>query len=131
MHKTVTVTVPPQTTATNPVQEYVKLAKGTLDKVVIRPAPGPNWEVYIKVKYREFSLIPLNDDEWIPLERWPVEVNPEFDSWDGGYEMLIECCSPGARYSHTVEVEFHVLEKLSIRQMVQAFVSGGFKWLRL
>ena len=115
------------TTATAPQITTVGLGKGVLQRVTIRPAPGPNWEVYAKVVYREFSLLPLNHDDWVALERYPVEVFPNWSNWDGTYDMEVWTCSPQARFNHTIQVEFEIEENNTVIQLLKDFISRGFR----
>lgn len=126
MYRSVECTVPAGTEADDPYSETVKLAKGTLRRVSIRPAPGPNWEVYARVRYREFSLFPIDDDEWVTLERDPINIETNWDSWDGTYDMTVEFCSPDARFQHKVNVEFEVDEKPTLQEILLRLVKGAF-----
>jgi len=126
MFKSISVTVPSKTTEENPHIVFVKLCPGTLKRIVFRPPPGPNWEVYGKVTYRENSIVPTDQLEWIPLEKYPVECVTNFDNWDGTYTVNLEFCSPDARFSHTIVVDLEVDEKPSLIKLFTDFVQRGF-----
>lgn len=125
MFKSVEIIVPKETTENTPQQTVVKLCKGTLKSITIRPAPGPRWELYVKVRYREFSIFPINDDQWVPLEEHPVRIEPNWNNWDGTYDITIECCSPQARYPHTILVDIEIEEQYTLYQLLFEFIKRG------
>lgn len=125
MFKSIMVTVPPKTPEVVPVSTEVVLCKGVLTHVCIRPPPGPNWEVFGKIRYRETSIIPGDELEWIPLERYPVDVYPNWEEWDGTYTFDVLFCSPDARFSHTIVVEFEIDEKTTITGLLMDLISRG------
>lgn len=119
------VTVQPQVLATVPDRYILNVAKGVLTKVGIRPAPGPNWEVYTRILHFENAIIPDDNDEWIPLEREALYFYPEFSDWKGVYSLTIEICSPEARFPHTVQFDIDVSEKATSRELMEQMVKAG------
>lgn len=125
MYKSISVTVPAGTQADDPVREPLGLCDGTIISITIRPAPGPQWELYAKVEYRETPLVPFDESEWIPLDREPVVSQPMWDRWDGTYVIDILGCSPDARFEHTFLVDVEVLEGMTMVQAIQDLISRG------
>jgi len=125
MFKSISVTVPPKTTEENPLSFRVKLCDGTLSRVVVRPPPGPNWEVYFKLMYRETSILPVEQLEWIPLEQYPIDATLNWNEWDGTYEVDVLFCSPDARFEHTIVVDFEIDEKPSLVAVMLDFIRRG------
>jgi len=126
MFKSIEITVYSKTLSTTPKQAVIELCKGTLRQIVLRPAFGPNWEVYARVKYREYLLWPNDESEWVPLERYPVEILPNWSNWDGTYDITIELCSPQARFNHNVVVDIDVDEQPSFLTLFKDFIAKGF-----
>jgi len=124
--KSISVTVPAKRQEENPLSTIVKLCDGTLSRVVVRPPPGPNWEVYFKLMYRETSILPVEELEWIPLEQYPVDATLNWSEWDGTYDVNVLFCSPDARFEHTIVVDFEVDEKPSLVKLFTDFVQRGF-----
>ncbi len=125
MFKTVSITVPAGTPAETPIETSVKLCDGTVKSIIIRPAIGPQWELYVKVVYREISIIPFDESEWIPLEREPVPTYPNWSRWDGTYVIDILACSPQARFNHTFLVDIEVEEGMTEVEAIQDLISRG------
>jgi len=123
--RTIEMTVPPKTTVIFPITETVKLSPGTLSLVRFVPPPGPSWEVYARLLYREFQLIPREEGEWIPLEKYAVEIRPNWSAWDGTYFVDVEMCSPQARYSHQIIVELEVEEGVTMRSLLAKLIGIG------
>ena len=126
MIKQMALTVEPGITADNPDEYAVKLGKGTLSQVSVRPANGPNWEVYIRFLHLESPIIPNDSEEWIPLERVALDFYPKFDDWHDIYAVKVQLCSPDARYSHTVQVALTLDEFASTEQLLGKLVQEAF-----
>jgi hypothetical protein len=124
--KQIAVTVEPGITSSNPDEYTIKLSEGTLTHVAIRPAPGPNWEVYIRFLHLESAIIPNDNDEWIPLERETLDFYPSFDLWQDVYTIKVQICSPQAKYSHTVQIEINLAEQKTTEQLLDAFIKEGY-----
>lgn len=122
------ITVTPGISASAPIITTIKLCKGTLKRVIFRPAPGPNWEVYGKLLYREFHLFPRDTSEWLALEAIPILIEPDWNDWDGLYAVDIWCCSPTARYTHNIQIELEVQETPTLAELFHNFIQMGFKW---
>lgn len=125
MFKSIEITVPAGTTSSNPIQVPLKLCKGTIISVTIRPAPGPQWELYAKIGYRETSVFPFDETEWIPLEREPVTAQLNWARWDGTYIIDIYGCSPQARFSHQFTVEVEVEEGPTTVEAILDLIARG------
>lgn len=125
MFSSVETTIPAGTLPEAPVRTFIKLCAGTIIKIVINSAPGVRGEVYAKIKYRESSIFPQDEDEWVPLAGYPVELNPDWSNWDGTYVISAVFCSPQAIYSHIVDVDIEVLETPTISQALVDFVEKG------
>lgn len=119
------VTIQPSIQPTDPSEYVIPLAKGTLTRVQISPAPGPNWEVYCRVLHFENPIIPDNTDEWIPLERESLVFYPNYDNWNKIYSITLQLCSPQARYSHTIQFIFELTEKESSDVLLAEILKKG------
>ena len=126
MIKQMAITVQPGITAIEPDEYTIKLGKGTLSHVSVRPANGPNWEVYIRFLHLESAIIPNDNDEWIPLERVALDFYPQFTLWHDIYAVKVQLCSPQARYPHTVQVELTLAEHKTTDQLMELFIKEGF-----
>jgi hypothetical protein len=125
MFKSISITVPAGTPAEEPVSKSLRLCNGTIKTVSIRPAVGPQWELYVKIEYRESSLIPFDESEWIPLEREVITVYPNWSRWDGTFSIDILGCSPQARFVHTFVVDIEVEEGMTEVEAIQDLISRG------
>lgn len=125
MIRQIEVTVLAATTVASSNITKIKTCKGTLSKVVVRPAPGPNWEVYFRILHMHNAIIPDSNSEWIPLEREALEFYPHFTEWKGLYELTIEFCSPQANYPHVIQIEIDIQETPDIVETMQDFIAKG------
>lgn len=126
MIQQIEITVPPKVTLKAPISVTVGLAVGTLSTVVITPPPGPNWEVYTRILHLENAIIPDDNTQWIPLERVALVFNPVFSDWKGIYKIVVEACSPQARYHHTIQYTFEVIETKTQSQLLANLIDKGF-----
>lgn len=127
MYRSVLITIPAGTTASAPLRTTVKLTKGLLYQVTIYPPPGPNWEVYTRVRYRELNLMPVDDELWIPIGVHSIEATLNWNEWDGTYELSVDCCAPDARFNHDILFTFEVHEQLSLVDIMRDFIARGFQ----
>jgi hypothetical protein len=125
MIRQIEVTVEPSTTAINPNITEIKIGQGLLSRVVVRPAPGPNWEVYFRLMHMDNSIVPDIKGEWIPLEKDALIFTPNFNDWKGVLRLNVELCSPEAKYKHTIQVEIEIEEKPSIVDTLHEFIQKG------
>ena len=125
MIKQLAITVQPGVTSANPDEYSIKMGKGTLSQVTVRPANGPNWEVYIRFLHLESAIIPNDNDEWIPLERIALDFYPNFTLWHDIYAIKVQLCSPQARYQHTVQIEVTLDEYATTEQLLDKLITEG------
>lgn len=125
MIQQIEITVQPGVTAKAPISVIVGLSLGTLSTVSITPPPGPNWEVYTRILHLENAIIPDDNTEWIPLERNTQVFNPLFSDWKGIVKVVVEICSPQARYPHTIQYTFEVIESQTQEQLLSEFIEKG------
>jgi len=120
------ITVQAGVTPTIPDEYSFNVGKGILSHVSVRPANGPNWELYIRFLHLESPFIPDDTEEWIPLERTALDFYPQFSDWHDIYVIKVQLCSPQARYPHTVQIELTVDEKETTEQLLLRLLQGGF-----
>lgn len=125
MIRQVEITVDAQTTAKEPNETNIKLSKGLLYHVRIRPARGCNWEVYTRILHLENAIIPDHTNEWVPLEEHMLDFYPQFDAWAGIYKIKIQLCSPQARFNHTIQYDITVNEKPDSTDMISQLIEKG------
>lgn len=125
MIKQIAIIVQPGVTAVEPDEHVIKVSKGILSHVSIRPANGPNWEVYIRLIHMETPFIPNDNDEWIPLERIALNFYPQFSEWHDVYTVKAQICSPEARYPHTVQLELTIDEQDTTEQLLSRLIDEG------
>jgi hypothetical protein len=85
-----TLTIPPGTTAANPLVQDVALPERRIDELQILVPPGPSGFVGFAVLYAGVRLIPYLSDQWIITAgesiNWPLEDQPTAGDWSlAGY----------------------------------------------
>jgi len=125
MYKSISVIVPAGTQPDDPVRIPLKLCEGTIRSIDIRSAIGPQWELYVKLEYRETPLVPFDESEWIPMEEHRIRVEPNWSRWDGTYSIDILGCSPQARFNHTFIVDIEVEEGMTMVEAILDLISRG------
>lgn len=117
--------VPALTTVGGAIREEIKLGKGTLTRVTFDVPPGANGEVYLRVLHLENSIIPDVVNEWIPVSEGKYDFNPLFSEWKDIYKVMLEGCSPGAKFSHSIEVMFELNEVGTFQELLSGFIRIG------
>jgi hypothetical protein len=119
------ITTPYKTTASNPLQTLIKVGKGTLEKVTIDVPDGPNWELYVRLRHMEHTIIPYDDDEWLAVNGHLYAFTPQFSKWKDVYVVNIETCSPQARYDHTIQVTMEINEIGTVSELLGRLLKFG------
>jgi hypothetical protein len=121
----VALTVPYKTPVSSPVRLELSCGKGTLTQVSFDVPPGANGELYLRVLHLENSIVPDTIDEWVPVNGNLYRFQPNFSDWQGVYRVILEGCSPDARYAHTVEVALEIDEVGTVAQILQGLLKMG------
>jgi len=119
------IIVTPETTVVVPVEHVYKLCPGTITSIVVIPAIGPNWEVYIRFLHLENAFIPNDNTNWIPLEKYMLDFNPLFGQWEDVYQIKCQVCAPQAKFTHNIQVIVTCQEIATIEESFDALLQIG------
>lgn len=119
------VTTPKLTAANNAVQTVIKVGKGTLEKVLIDVPDGPNWELFVRIRHLEHTIVPFESDEWLAVNGHLYTYTPQFNDWKDVYTITIETCSPQAVYEHTIQITLEINELGTVSQLLGRLLRLG------
>ena len=98
------VTVPANTSDTAPIEETLKLTKGTVTKVSIKFPAGCSGLVKVRLYYEEFQLVPLTKGEYVTGDDETVDAEMLYELRSRPYALKLRASSPGTSYNHTITV---------------------------
>lgn len=119
------VTTPQQTPSTSPVQTVLKVGKGTLERVMIDVPDGPNWELFVRLRHLEHTIVPFEQDEWLAVNGHLYIYTPQFNDWKDVHTLTIDTCSPQAVYEHIIQITLEINEIGTVSQLLGRLLRLG------
>ena len=107
----VTFTVPAERGKDEPYPVVLPVSAGTLSRVVVRMCPGAHKTCGVQIKWLNQVIWPLNPDEWIELDEWPLEFGDEFEITPPPSHLTILGHAEDAKYNHEVTVGVEIRRK--------------------
>jgi hypothetical protein len=98
------VTVPAGTEDSAPIEQTLKLTKGTVTKVSIKFPAGCSGLVKVRVFHEEFQLVPLTKGEYVTGDDETVDAEMLYELGSRPYALKLRASSPGCQYDHTITV---------------------------
>lgn len=99
-----TFTVPAGRGKDDPYLVVLPVSAGTVSRVRVMMAPGAHKTCGIQIKWRNQVIWPLNPNEWIELDEWPLEFGEEFEISPPPSHLTILGHAENATYNHEVTV---------------------------
>lgn len=119
------VVTPKLTPANTPIQTTIKVGKGTLERILVDVPDGPNWELFVRIRHLEHTIVPFESDEWLAVNGHLYEYTPQFDDWKDVHKVVIETCSPQAVYEHTIQITMEINEIGTVSQLLGRLLRLG------
>lgn len=107
---TYTITVPKSTAKTSPVDTITKLTLGVITRVSFRPRPGHAGLCHCQVLQRNTVLWPVNPDDSLHGDTFPIEWDEHHEMTEAPYELTIRAWNLDDTYAHTFDISFAITE---------------------
>lgn len=88
-----------------------KLTFGVITKVSFRPRPGHAGLCHCVVLERNHKLWPVNEDDSLHGDTFPIEWEESHELAEAPYELLIRAWNLDDTYAHTFDISFAVVPK--------------------
>lgn len=98
----------------SPLVDTIKIAHGIITFVSIFMPPGCHGLVYCKLKHHEHTIFPSTEDMFIMGDKFPVEWNEYYESYQPPYELKFVGWSYLTTYSHVVTVRIVILPRKAV-----------------
>ena len=109
-----TITVAPNTTYANAVEERIYLMHGVITKVIFRPRPGHASLLHCKVFHRRHQIFPSSGDDDLHGDTFPVEWEEWYEVPEKPFYLEIVSWNDDDTYSHTFDVYVAILPRKAI-----------------
>jgi len=109
MRYSASVTIPANTTESDPHEEYLEVCFGTISQVFVLFPPGCAGLAHLQIFYQTRQIFPTtpggsftgDDTQYEFSERWPIYESP--------HELLLRAWNTDDTYEHTIIAEVSVL----------------------
>jgi len=119
------ITVPAQTAKSSPLRTVMSVGPGWVDEIKVLFPFGCAGLVGVRVLRFEFTIFPLDPDQWIIGDNVLIAGRPEFRMMSEPWELIVEAYNEDDSYSHTVEVHVQVVEH-SLPHLIDELIRLGF-----
>ena len=106
-----TITIPPNTTFANALEERIYLMHGVITKVIFRPRPGHSSLLHCKVFHRRHQIFPSSGDDDLHGDTFPIEWEEWYEVPEKPFYLEIVTWNDSQRYAHTFDIAFAVIPR--------------------
>ena len=118
------ITIPADTSSSDPHEETVKICKGTVRRVwVIIPIPSA-WCVGVEIWYASWQMWPTSRTEWIPGGMVEIEFEENVEIDEPPLHFIVKGYNEDTQNEHKVWVAFNV-----VRPVVSSRMQEMAEWL--
>ena len=108
------ITIPKNTTKTNPTEVILKIARGIITKIMVRPRLGHAAVAHCIVLHHEHQIVPSTESMDCAGDSHPIDWEEYYESYQPPYELKIKGWNTSTRYPHTFDIFVVVLPRKAI-----------------
>ena len=105
------IAVPITCTEAAPKLTTARVSAGVITRVSFRPRPGHSGLCHCRVFYHEFQVFPINRDEDLHGDTFPIEWDEHIELTTTPYDLKVMAWNDDDTYSHTFDISFVILPK--------------------
>jgi len=108
------ITIPKNTTSTNPTTEICKIAHGIITKIMVRPRPGHAGLAHLVILHHEHQIAPSTEGMSLHGDSWPIDWEEYYESYQPPYELKLKGWNEDDTYPHAFDVFIAILPRKAI-----------------
>ncbi|GAG00525.1 unnamed protein product [marine sediment metagenome] len=124
------ITIPKNTLETNPTIVILKIAKGIITKVMVRPRPGHAALAHLTILHHETHFAPSIGNMDFHGDTFPIDWEEYYESYQPPYELKLKGWNDDDTYPHTFTVYVVVLPRKAVLALaIVDAIKGAFGML--
>ena len=108
------ITIPKNTTQTDPETKILKIAHGIITKIMVRPRPGHTALAHLIILHHEHQIAPSTEGMDFSGDTFPIDWEEYYESYQPPYELKLKGWNSSVSYSHTFDVFVAILPRKAI-----------------
>ena len=108
------ITIPKNTTLTDPTVVILKIAHGIITKIMVRPRPGHAALAHCIILHHEHQIAPSTEGMDLHGDALPIDWEEYYESYQPPYELKIKGWNSSLKHSHTFDIFVAILPRKAI-----------------
>ena len=108
------IEIPKNTLETAPIIVILKIAKGIITKVMVRPRPGHAALAHLTILHHEAHFAPSTGSMDFHGDTFPIDWEEYYESYQPPYELKLKGWNDDDTYPHTFTVYVVVLPRKAV-----------------
>jgi len=108
------ITIPKNTTSTNPTVAILEIAHGIITKIMVRPRPGHAGLAHLVILHHEHQIAPSTENMDLHGDAAPIDWEEYYESYQPPYELKLKGWNEDDTYPHTFDVMVAILPRKAI-----------------
>ena len=108
------ITIPKETLSTTPTVVILKIARGIISKIMVRPRPGHAALAHCVILHQEHQIAPSTENMDFAGDTFPIDWEEYYEVYQPPYELKIKGWNEDDTYPHTFDIFVAVLPRKGI-----------------
>jgi len=108
------ITILKNTTQTAPKEEILKIARGIITKIMVRPRPGHAALAHLVILHHEHQIAPSTENMELHGDTFPIDWEEYYESYQPPYELKLKGWNDDDTFPHTFSVYVVILPRKAI-----------------
>ena len=104
-----TITIPKNTTAANPVEQTLVIAKGIITKFMVRPCAGHVGKAHLVILSHELQIAPSTKNMDLHGDASPIDWEDYYECYQPPFELKLRGWNDSVDYPHSFDVYVSIL----------------------
>ena len=110
----ISIAIPKETLSTAPTTVILKIAKGIISKIMVRPRPGHAALAHCVILHQEHQIAPSTENMDFAGDTFPIDWEEYYEVYQPPYELKIKGWNEDDTYPHTFDIFVAVLPRKGI-----------------
>lgn len=108
------ITIPKDTTEADPTIETLKIAKGIITKIMVRPRAGHSYLAHLTIRHHEHQIAPSTEKMSLSGDFFPIDWEEYYESFQPPFELKLTGWNSDDTFAHTFSVYVVILPRRAI-----------------